>query len=36
MYSGIVVLGVIGVAINLILAGVEKRVTAWQLGITSK
>lgn len=29
MYSGIVVLGVIGVAINLILAGVEKRVTAW-------
>jgi NitT/TauT family transport system permease protein len=36
MYSGIVVLGIIGVAINLILAGVEKRVTAWQLGITSK
>lgn len=36
MYSGIVVLGVIGVALNLVLAGIEKRVTAWQLGITSK
>lgn len=36
MYSGIVVLGIIGVTLNLILAGIEKRVTAWQLGITSK
>lgn len=36
MYSGIVVLGIIGVTINVILAAVEKRVTAWQLGITSK
>lgn len=36
MYSGIVVLGIIGVAINVILAAVEKRVTGWQLGITSK
>ena len=36
MYSGIVVLGVIGVTLNLVLAGIEKRVTAWQLGITSK
>lgn len=36
MYSGIVVLGIIGVALNLALAGIEKRVTAWQLGLTSK
>ena len=36
MYSGIVVLGIIGVAINVILATIERRVTAWQLGITSK
>lgn len=36
MYSGIVVLGIIGVTLNLVLAAVEKRVTAWQLGITSK
>ncbi|MFN3007452.1 ABC transporter permease [Mycolicibacterium wolinskyi] len=36
MYSGIVVLGLIGVTLNLILAGVEKRVTAWQLGLTNK
>lgn len=36
MYSGIVVLGIIGVTLNLILAGIEKRLTAWQLGITSK
>lgn len=36
MYSGIVVLGVIGVTLNLILGGIEKRVTAWQLGITSR
>lgn len=36
MYSGIVVLGIIGVTLNLVLAGVEKRVTAWQLGLTSK
>jgi len=36
MYSGIVVLGIIGVAINVVLAGIENRVTAWQLGLTSK
>lgn len=36
MYSGIVVLGIIGVAINVVLAAIETRVTAWQLGITSK
>jgi NitT/TauT family transport system permease protein len=36
MYAGIVVLGIIGVALNLILGGIEKRVTAWQLGITSR
>ncbi|MHC9293671.1 ABC transporter permease [Mycobacterium sp. LTG2003] len=36
MYSGIVVLGIIGVTLNLILAGVEKRLTAWQLGLTNK
>ncbi len=36
MYSGIVVLGIIGVTLNLVLAAVEKRVTAWQLGLTSK
>ena len=36
MYSGIVVLGIIGVTLNLVLAGVEKRITAWQLGLTSK
>lgn len=36
MYSGIVVLGIIGVTLNLALAAVEKRLTAWQLGITSK
>jgi NitT/TauT family transport system permease protein len=36
MYSGIVVLGIIGVTLNLVLAAVEKRITAWQLGLTSK
>lgn len=36
MYSGIVVLGVIGVTLNLLLAAVEKRLTAWQLGLTNK
>ncbi|MFN6553942.1 ABC transporter permease [Mycolicibacterium septicum] len=36
MYSGIVVLGIIGVTLNLLLAGVEKRLTAWQLGLTNK
>jgi len=36
MYSGIVVLGIIGVTLNLVLAGIEKRVTGWQLGITSR
>lgn len=36
MYSGIVVLGIIGVTLNLVLAGVEKRITAWQLGLTSR
>lgn len=36
MYAGIVVLGIIGVTLNLLLAGAEKRLTAWQLGITSK
>jgi len=36
MYSGIVVLGIIGVTLNLVLAAAEKRITAWQLGLTSK
>nr|WP_294525418.1 ABC transporter permease [uncultured Rhodopila sp.] len=36
MYAGILVLGLIGVAINLVLTGVEQRVTRWQLGITSR
>jgi NitT/TauT family transport system permease protein len=36
MYAGILVLGLIGVAINLILTGVEQRVTRWQLGITNR
>jgi NitT/TauT family transport system permease protein len=36
MYSGIAVLGIIGVTLNLVLAGIEKRITAWQLGLTSK
>ena len=36
MYAGILVLGLIGVAINLVLTGVEQRVTGWQLGITSR
>jgi NitT/TauT family transport system permease protein len=36
MYAGILVLGLIGVAINLILTGVEQRVTGWQLGITNR
>jgi NitT/TauT family transport system permease protein len=36
MYAGILVLGLIGVAINLVLTGVEQRVTRWQLGITNR
>lgn len=36
MYSGIVVLGIIGVTLNLLLAGAERRLTAWQLGLTNK
>ena len=36
MYAGIVVLGLIGVAINLVLTRVEERFTRWQLGITNR
>jgi NitT/TauT family transport system permease protein len=36
MYAGILVLGLIGVAINLVLTGVEHRLTRWQLGITNR
>jgi NitT/TauT family transport system permease protein len=36
MYAGIVVLGLIGVIINLVLTKVEQRVTNWQLGITNR
>lgn len=36
MYSGIVVLGLIGVALNLVLAGAERRITGWQHGLTSR
>jgi len=36
MYSGIVVLGLIGVLVNLVLTKVEQRVTRWQLGITNR
>lgn len=36
MYAGIVVLGLIGVIVNLVLTKVEQHVTSWQLGITSR
>lgn len=36
MYAGILVLGLIGVAINLALTAVEQRFTRWQLGITNR
>lgn len=36
MYAGIVVLGLIGVIVNLVLTKVEQRVTSWQLGITNR
>jgi NitT/TauT family transport system permease protein len=36
MYAGIVVLGLIGVSINLVLTKVEQKFTRWQLGITSR
>jgi NitT/TauT family transport system permease protein len=36
MYAGIIVLGLIGVAINVVLARVEERTTRWQLGITNR
>jgi len=36
MYAGIVVLGLIGVAINLVLTRVEETFTRWQLGITNR
>ncbi|ASR01708.1 ABC transporter permease [Gordonia rubripertincta] len=36
MYSGIVILGIIGVALNLVLAAAERRITGWQLGLTSR
>jgi len=36
MYAGIVVLGLIGVSINLLLTKVEQRLTGWQLGLTSR
>ncbi|MFG1479821.1 ABC transporter permease [Xanthobacter sp. V4C-4] len=36
MYSGIVVLGLIGVIVNAVLTLVERRVTSWQLGITNR
>ncbi|MDL9937793.1 ABC transporter permease [Gordonia sp. ABSL1-1] len=36
MYAGIVILGVIGVTLNLVLAAAERRLTGWQLGLTSR
>ncbi|WP_299559451.1 ABC transporter permease [uncultured Mycolicibacterium sp.] len=36
MYAGIVVLGIVGLLLNLVLAAAERRITAWQQGLTSR
>jgi NitT/TauT family transport system permease protein len=36
MYAGILALGLIGILVAAVLAGVEWRVTAWQRGLTNK
>lgn len=36
MYAGIVVLGVLGVVLNVVLMAAERRVTGWQHGLTSR